>query len=141
MQRMMIVIMTVICSFGNAEDVTMIVIIRVVILIIFMMIVIIVIAFIIVIMIVIIISSLSFIHFKCGVRRPWSCRGYYDDSYQTVIRSFGTAEDATTIVLIRVVILIIFVKRRQGDVPWDAVHRTLQLCTQPRRKVYTVKPL
>ena len=29
------------------------------------------------------------------------------------------------------------VKRRQGDVPWDAVHRTLKLQYQPRRKVYT----
>ena len=67
----MIVIITVIRSFGNAEDATMIVIIRVVILIIFMMIVIIVIAFIVVIMIVIIIPSLSSIHFKCGVRHPW----------------------------------------------------------------------
>ena len=66
----MIVIMTVIRSFGTAEGATMIVIIRVITLIIFMMIVITVIAFIIVIMIVIIISSLSFIHFKCGVRHP-----------------------------------------------------------------------
>ena len=71
----MIVIMTVIRSFGNAEDATMIVVIRVIILIIFMMIVIIVITFIIVIMIVIT-SSLS-IHFKCGFRHPW----YYDDRY------------------------------------------------------------
>ena len=52
----MIVIMTVIRSFGNAEDATMIVIIRVITLIIFIMIVIIVIDFIIVIMIVMIIS-------------------------------------------------------------------------------------
>ena len=29
------------------------------------------------------------------------------------------------------------VKRRQGDVPWDAMHRTLKLKYQPRRKVYT----
>ena len=54
----MIVIMTVIRSFGNAEDATMIVIIRVIILIIFMMIVIIVIAFIIVIMIFFCLSSI-----------------------------------------------------------------------------------
>ena len=32
---------------------------------------------------------------------------------------------------------ILTVKRRQGDVPWDAVHRTLKLQYQPRRKVYT----
>ena len=32
---------------------------------------------------------------------------------------------------------ILSVKRRQGDVPWDAVHRTLKLQYQPRRKVYT----
>ena len=52
----MIVIMTVIRSFANAEDATLMGIIRVIILIIFMMIVIIVTTFIIVIMIVIIIS-------------------------------------------------------------------------------------
>ena len=62
----MIVIMTVIRSFGNAKDAAMIVIIRVIILIIFMMLVIIVIA-----LIVIIISSLPSIHFKFGVRHPW----------------------------------------------------------------------
>ena len=47
----MIVIMIIIHSFGNAEDITMIIIIRIIILIIFMMFIIIVIAFIIVIMI------------------------------------------------------------------------------------------
>ena len=103
----MIVIMTVIRSFGDAEDATMIDIIRVIILIIFMMIVIIVIAFIILIIIVIInchhhhhLFLHFYIHFKCGVRHMIVI--------MTVIRSFGNAQDATMIVIIRVIILIIF---------------------------------
>ena len=39
--------------------------------------------------------------------------------------------------MMRILIFMFFVKRRQGDVPWDAVHRTLKLQYQPRRKVYT----
>ena len=63
----MIVIMTVIRSFGIAEDATMIVIIRVIILIIFMMIVIIVIAFIIVIMIFFCLSSIYISNVALGI--------------------------------------------------------------------------
>ena len=74
----MIVIMTVIGSFGKSKDATMIVIMRVIILIIFMMIVITVIAFIIVIVIVIIIS---FFHtFQMWHYAPLVCRGYCDDA-------------------------------------------------------------
>ena len=85
----MIVIMTVIRSFGNAEDATMIIIIRVIILIL-MMIVIIVIAFIIVIMIFFYLSSIYISKAVLGIL------GNAEDAtmivIMTVIRSFGNAE-------------------------------------------------
>ena len=67
----MILIMTVMGSFGIAENTTIINIIIIIILIIFIMIVITVIVFISVIIIVIIISFFYSIHCKYGVRHHW----------------------------------------------------------------------